>query len=244
MGGKTASVRLLRYNDGIKSWEWDVVPSEHLLVIWFGDEVLCELDCSDEALEDLAVGHLVAAGRLRRGDRVDVQISRGGRKSDAEVRLLEGAGHPLGAGPGGNLRTTPEQIFSGMEEVTTFSEMFRETGGAHCSGYFEDGKPVILRDDVARHNTIDKTIGSAFLSDTDLGCGLLCTTGRVSTEIAERCIVAGVRILVSRGAPTSSAIRLAREGGLTLVGFTRGRRFNCYSHPERIEFSDEDDRPG
>ncbi|MFP4201005.1 MAG: formate dehydrogenase accessory sulfurtransferase FdhD [Clostridia bacterium] len=239
MNGKTASVRILRYDNGVTAWEWDLVPKEHVLTVWIGDEMACELNCSADALEDLAVGHLVGTRRLRRGDDVRVYLTPGDEQSDAVIEVSGGGEHPIAGGSGEASPTTPGEIHFAMQEVVAFSDMFRETGGAHCSGYFEEDAPEILRDDVARHNTIDKIIGAAFRTGRTLDRGVLCTTGRVSTEIAHRCLLAGVRILVSRGAPTSSAITLARAGGLALVGFTRGSRFNCYSHPQRIAFPDE-----
>jgi FdhD protein len=113
---------------------------------------------------------------------------------------------------------------------------FEHTGGLHATGLFTpQGELLLAREDVGRHNAMDKVIGRA-LSDglVPLGERVLCVSGRLSFELVQKAAVAGAPILVGVGAPSSLAISLAEDRGLTLCGFARGIRVNVYTHPRRI----------
>jgi FdhD protein len=113
---------------------------------------------------------------------------------------------------------------------------FEHTGGLHATGLFTaDGELMHTREDVGRHNAMDKVIGRALLDGhLPLGDRILCVSGRLSFELVQKAAVAGAPILVGVGAPSSLAISLAEERGLTLCGFARGGRVNVYTHPERV----------
>ncbi|MEA2169727.1 MAG: FdhD protein [Solirubrobacteraceae bacterium] len=113
---------------------------------------------------------------------------------------------------------------------------FDRTGGLHATGLFDaDGALVHVREDVGRHNAMDKVIGRALLDGrVPLRGGVLCVSGRLSFELVQKACVAGAPILVGVGAPTSLAIRLADDRGLTLCGFARGGRVNVYTRAERV----------
>jgi len=112
--------------------------------------------------------------------------------------------------------------------------VFSSTGGLHAAGLFEaDGTPVVVREDVGRHNATDKAIGALLRKKRPIP-PILLVSGRLGFEIAQKAALAGVRILCSVSAPTSLAVELAEETGMTVVGFLRGERFNVYSHPARI----------
>jgi FdhD protein len=113
---------------------------------------------------------------------------------------------------------------------------FSRTGGLHATGLFTaDGELVAVREDVGRHNAMDKVVGWA------LGAGrlplhghVLCVSGRLSFELVQKAAVAGAPVLVGVGAPTSLAVELADDRGLTLCGFARGGRVNVYTHERRV----------
>jgi FdhD protein len=113
---------------------------------------------------------------------------------------------------------------------------FERTGGLHATGLFEPtGRLLIVREDVGRHNAMDKVIGRALLDGlVPLGERMLCVSGRLSFELVQKAAVAGAPILVGVGAPSSLAIALAEERGITLCGFTRRGATNVYAHPERV----------
>jgi FdhD protein len=115
--------------------------------------------------------------------------------------------------------------------------VFDETGGLHAAGLFTRGGELIdLAEDVGRHNAVDKIVGRMLMRDAlPLSDHVLCVSGRTSFEIVQKAIFAGVPIVAAVSAPSSLAIDLAQECGVTLVGFVRGDSFTIYAHPQRIE---------
>jgi FdhD protein len=113
---------------------------------------------------------------------------------------------------------------------------FARTGGVHATGLFDaTGQALVVREDVGRHNAMDKVIGRALLDElVPLSASILCVSGRLAFELVQKAAVAGAPILVGVGAPTSLAIELAADRGMTLAGFARGSRVNVYSGAERV----------
>ena len=111
---------------------------------------------------------------------------------------------------------------------------FGRTGGIHAAGLFgADGERVVVREDVGRHNAVDKVVGSRILGRTPVA-PVLVLSGRIGFELVQKAVVSGVGALVAVGAPTSLAVSLAREADLVMVGFTRGQRFVAYAGADRI----------
>jgi FdhD protein len=114
--------------------------------------------------------------------------------------------------------------------------VFDETGGLHAAGLFGfDGTTTTMAEDVGRHNAVDKVVGRMLIADRlPLSGHLLFVSGRTSFEIVQKALMAGIGVVASVSAPSSLAIDLARESGITLIGFVRGGSFNIYAHEERI----------
>jgi FdhD protein len=121
------------------------------------------------------------------------------------------------------------------ERLRATQSTFEETGGLHGAAVFAiDGTLLGSAEDVGRHNAVDKVIGSFLLADSPLPAGLLMVSGRVSFEIVQKAWLAGIPVVAAISAPTSLAVELAQEAGLTLLGFVRGDSLNIYTHPARI----------
>jgi FdhD protein len=127
-------------------------------------------------------------------------------------------------------------LYSLPDRLRAAQSVFSKTGGLHAAALFTRGGDLAaVREDVGRHNALDKLIGAAVLDGTAaLPDATIMVSGRASYELVQKCSMAEVPMLCAVSAPSSMAVSLARRLGLTLVGFLRGRRFNVYSAPERI----------
>ena len=127
-------------------------------------------------------------------------------------------------------------IFSAIKEMQVKTPLYRETGGCHGAAIFDfDGNLISVKEDIGRHNAIDKVIGDMLLKEHNFDNIFLTSTGRLTGDSVLKAIRAKIPIVASLSAAIESGIRLAFSYGITLIGFARGSRMNIYTHPHRIE---------
>lgn len=237
----------------------DVVVSEQPLTIYLNGNDLVTLLCTPEHLEDLTVGYLASEGFITALDEIEelelngvsgeILVKLKGSRDIAEKTFLKRY-LTTGCGKGVSFyqlsdarlskelprdyRVEPALIISMMKDLQGNSALHRETGGVHTVALGQDGVLLLQRDDIGRHNAVDKVLGYCLRNKVKTGDKVLLISGRVSSEITLKAVKMGIQVLVSKSAPTDMAIEFAKKLGLTLVGFTRGRRFNIYAHSYRV----------
>jgi FdhD protein len=134
------------------------------------------------------------------------------------------------------VRMKPVTLACLPKKMRAAQETFAQTGGLHAAAIFDTrGRMLVLREDIGRHNAVDKVVGHGFLRGRlPFDRHALMVSGRASFEILQKALAAGIPVVAAVSAPSSLAVEFARESGQTLIGFLRGETMNIYSHPERI----------
>jgi len=133
------------------------------------------------------------------------------------------------------LRVAPDALHRAMAAMAARQQLHHATGAVHAAGWAgADGELLCVREDVGRHNALDKLVGALARAGFDAGAGFAVLTSRASFEMVQKAARAGIPLLAAISAPTVLAVRVADAGGLTLLGFVRGGRHVAYTHPERL----------
>ena len=250
----TAAVEVLRLPAGAR--ERDHVAVEEPLELRAGGRPVAVTMRTPGHDEELALGFFVTEGLAPRAARVPDDLAANTIEVEVEVfdpARLERSFYTssscgvCGKGAIEAVRIEAEPVASALRVPATVlaslpdrlrSEQaaFEATGGLHATGLFSaDGALLCLREDVGRHNAMDKVVGWAFgAGRLPLAECVLCVSGRLSFELVQKAAVAGCPIVVAVGAPSSLAVELGEELGVTLCGFVRGGRVSVYSRPERV----------
>lgn len=259
MDEQVEKFRVVQLKSGTKEQVEDFAIKETPLTIFLNGEELVTLLCTPNDLRHLAIGFLATEGFIKKEKdikNIELDIEKGIIKVDVKDlselakenftkrMITSGCGkgtifYNLGDTLGcsiiqSRMEVSHEEIFNLMKKFQKSSSLFRKTGGVHSCALCKDGKILKSKDDIGRHNALDKILGQCFLEGISTYDKLILTTGRISSEILIKGAKWGIPIIVSRGAPTNLAIRLAEKLGITLIGFVRGQRMNIYTHPERI----------
>jgi len=179
---------------------------------------------------ELAPHVAVSIGHLERNFYTTSSCGVCGKSSILALRTI---GPPRSAG---HFQVAPEFVSALPGRLLAAQDAFGRTGGLHAAGLFDlSGNLLASREDVGRHNAVDKLLGAEFLADrTPLNDRVLMLSGRSSFELLQKAAMGGVPMVVSVGAPSTLAVQLAREFGMTLAGFVRADHFNVYCGAERI----------
>ncbi|MDZ7333388.1 MAG: formate dehydrogenase accessory sulfurtransferase FdhD [candidate division KSB1 bacterium] len=238
----------------------DVVVKETPLTIFVNDEELVTLLCLPQHQKNLAIGFLFSEGiitskveieslhfnanrglvwiKLNKPFAIDDNFRRGRTVTTGCARGL--TFHQIfekwnGDFVSSKLTIDHRIIPALLTDFKNRSQLFRATGGTHSALLYQEDRFLLEREDIGRHNAIDKIIGECVMHDIPGADKILMTSGRVSSEILLKTARYQIPILISHGAPTSAALKLAEEIGMTLVGFARGKRMNIYTNDWRIK---------
>ena len=238
------------------SGEWSTsstsVPQEMALTIYVESQELVTILCTPTKLNQLVLGFLYSEGII--SDKSDVAMMRVCEDDSlADVRLSKPGFKPpekrtLASGCGGgttfqtdlqniksDLRITPDEVLALMKQLNERAELYRHSGGVHTAALADNSNLLIVTEDIGRHNTMDKIMGECLMTGVSTKDRLVISTGRISSEMLSKSVRMGTPIMASRSSPTDRAISLARELGVTLIGYVRGNRLSVYSHEERVQ---------
>ncbi|TNH41310.1 formate dehydrogenase accessory sulfurtransferase FdhD [Paracoccus haeundaensis] len=240
------------------------LPEEMAVAMVYGGSTQAVMMATPADLEDFAVGFSLTEGivtdpaqieRLEvlahpRG--VEAQMWIADDRTDALAARRRFMAGPVGCGLCGidsleeAVRALPDlsgagpvldasQIARATDDLRGWQPLHDRTRAVHAAGFMIPGRGIVLaREDVGRHNALDKLIGAMARQGMDAGQGAFVLTSRVSVEMVQKCALAGGAVLIAVSAPTAHALRLAQGAGITLAAFARGEGFDLFSHPERL----------
>lgn len=237
----------------------DTIVREFSLSIFFNNQELVTLACSPSNLEHLVAGFLFSEGFVKGKhdlNEIVVDYQRGvakvttkeGKKKGGDFsikRLIASSGgkgisffHPTDSHYHTTIKSqikiSTTEIFALMDEFVQRSKIFQDTGGVHSAALCDKNEILLFREDIGRHNAIDKIFGECILKNIQTDERIILTSGRVSSEILLKVSKRNIPLLVSKSAPTDMGVQLAGEFGMTLIGFARGERMNIYTHEYRV----------
>ena len=152
------------------------------------------------------------------------------------IDSLEEASRTLPEVPSTGLSLSVSQMALATESLRDWQPFHDRTRAVHAAGFLIPGRGIVLaREDVGRHNALDKLIGAMARQDLDAKQGAIVLTSRVSVEMVQKCAMAGCAVLIAVSAPTLHALRIADAAGITVAAFARGEGFDLFTHPERLK---------
>ncbi|XHC00264.1 formate dehydrogenase accessory sulfurtransferase FdhD [Nitratireductor sp. ac15] len=239
------------------------VPEETPVALSYGGTTHAVMMATPADLEDFALGFSVTEGIVSSAEEIEaITVQELGPGIDLQIRLHDTANRrfearrrrlagPVGCGLCGiesieeAMRSVPEtasdQHFSAAEitgaisGLYEFQELHKATGAVHAAGFYIPGKGVVAaREDVGRHNALDKLAGALVKAGIKRDTGAVIVTSRVSVEMVQKTAAIGAPLIAAVSAPTALAIRTAETAGMTLVALVRGEEFDIFTHPERV----------
>ena len=250
------SLEIIRVEGEARRKVQELLTEEITLKLYSGERRVATILCSPADLEDLVRGFLFSLGVIERPEQVlGLVVNRATWTAFLELDpqvaedlpVLSGVvGSGCGSLPPPELRESPpplpddglvfpaSRVRELMGEFARRSQVHLRTGGVHSAALADEGGIRIFREDIGRHNAVDKVIGRGLAEGVEFPHCLILSSGRISSEILLKAVRCRAPVLVSRAAPTDRSVELARSFNLTLAGFARGPRMNLYAAPQRI----------
>jgi FdhD protein len=260
----SAQLPVERWSAGALSQAVDAVAEEMPVALVYHDVPHVVMLATPADLEDYAVGFTLSEGLVAHRDEIrgvtvtygegaaDVHISVAWERFTALLQRRRNLAGRTGCGlcgaetasdairevasvpPGVSVST--QQLHQAIEDLKARQPINARTGSVHAAAWVLPGAGIqVVREDVGRHNALDKTIGALARSGADFAAGYMLITSRASYEMVQKCATVGIPMLVALSAPTAFAVRLAQRAGLTLVAFARTDRHVVYAHPQRLK---------
>jgi len=241
-----------------------IVPEEMPIAFSYNGTTHAVMMATPADMEDFAVGFSLSEGIVSGIDEIsEIAVEEHDEGIDIQIRLATEAGQELTdrrrrmAGPVGcglcgiesieqalkpvasvgsaRLALTPDEVAEAEKLLATMQPLHRETGAVHAAGFYVPGQGIVVaREDVGRHNALDKLAGALRRAGIDGRSGAVVITSRVSIEMVQKTAIIGSPILIAVSAPTALAIRTAEAAGITLIALVRGEEFDIFTRPERI----------
>ncbi|SFI57236.1 FdhD protein [Phyllobacterium sp. CL33Tsu] len=241
-----------------------IVPEETPIAFSYNGTTHAVMMATPADMEDFAVGFSLSEGIVSQlGEISEIAVEEHSEGVDVQLRLATEAGQELTdrrrrmAGPVGcglcgiesieqalkpvasvdkvRLTLTPQEIADAMTSLSKRQPLHGETGAVHAAGFYVPGQGIVaVREDVGRHNALDKLAGALCRAGVDGESGAVVITSRVSIEMVQKTAIIGASMLIAVSAPTALAVRTAEAAGMTLVALVRGEEFDVFTRPERI----------
>lgn len=264
IGSTARIVGGLKASHGLVSSSSRLVPEEVPIAFSYGGSTHAVMMATPDDLEDFAVGFSLAEGIIERaGDVVSVEAIEAGEGIDVQVTLKDMASEALTArrrrmaGPVGcglcgiesieqasravrpvgsdDVRLSAREIADAMTLLGAAQALNRQTRAVHAAGFYSPHEGLVaVREDVGRHNALDKLVGAVLLGGWDASLGAVVVTSRLSVEMVQKTGALGAPILIAISAPTALAIRTAAQAGITLIGIARDEDFEIFTRPDRV----------
>lgn len=261
--GASRELTVARWRDGTVTRTTDQVAEERPVALVYHGVPHVVMLATPQNLEDFAVGFTLSEGLVAHPEEIrEVEVTYGEEAADVRVTVAwerfsellhrrrnltgrTGCGlcgaekaedairvcHPVGPGP--TLDTAG--LHAAIEQLGTMQPINARTGSVHAAAWVIPGRGIhLVREDVGRHNALDKAIGALVRQKADLAGGYMLITSRASYEMVQKSATVGISALVALSAPTAFAVRLAQDAGLTLVAFARRHQHVVYTHPWRL----------
>lgn len=243
-----------------------MVPEETPIALSYGGTTHAVMMASPADFEDFALGFSITEGIVGSSDEIDaIEVQDHGAGIDIQIRLKDTANRrfearrrrlagPVGCGLCGiesieeamrsvdavdasRLTLEAQDIVRSVQLLSRVQLLHSETGAVHAAGFYVPGHGIVMaREDVGRHNALDKLAGALAKAGTDGSSGAVVVTSRVSVEMVQKTASIGAPFIIAISAPTALAVRTAESSGMTLVALVRGDDFDIFTHPDRVVF--------